>query len=429
MKLKILSSLLILGLMFNVGCTSSNDEAKDTEAADASELDKELPADTDAAVEGADANTEEVAEGDDFATDEEVVADTGDEAVADDGTAQESVKSADAVPSEDLPAESLEDSGDGSKIVAEDGTGSEASEPAPEEGVFDSPTADAPAEAASTSSYAGGEEAPKNIPVKKIADAPFKKNGMLLNTVYLARSGDDLGSISQKIYGSDNKAALIQANPNLSHHVKVGDKVYYNSPKRPQDAEKMLTYYEDNGMAPASYTAKAGDNIRTVSKQLLGNSNSWKEVWATNMGVESKDALPEGTELKYWSEDAVAAAPAPAPEVAAAPDAPQMPEPAPAPEVAAAPSAPAAGDDFALPDDMANNGGAAAAAGTVANEPPPPPPPPSAPAQKTVASSSEKDMTFMLSAGGLLLVGVGVLLGIIRKGRARKMSMNTHTQI
>lgn len=442
MKLKLLSILLILGLMVNVSCTSSNDESADTEAAEATEdaqLEGEEAATVDESEEGSevaeDESTDEVAEeGDDFASDEEVIADTGEEEVVEDGTAEESAPSTDVAATEELPAESLEETGDSSQIVAEDGTGTEGTEladgsvtenpPAAEEGVFDSATSEAPV-ADAAPSY---EEAPKMIPVKKIADAPFNKNGILLNTVYLARQGDDMAAISQKIFGSDQTATLIQANPNLSNGVKVGDKVYYNSPKRPQDAERMLTYYEDSGVPAQSYVAKSGDNIRTISKNLLGNSSSWKEVWATNMAVESKDELAEGTELRYWPEGSAGAPAVAEATPAPAPEAPQMPEPTPEAPVAAndQPAAPA--DDFALPDDMNNNG--AAAAGTVAVEPPPPPPPPPAAApQKSVASNDEKDLTFMLSAGGLLLVGVGVLLGIIRKGRARKMSMNTHTQI
>lgn len=455
MKLKLLSLLLILGLMVNtVGCTSSNDESTDVEAAEAdSELEGEEVADVDAeegseevseeategeevAEEGA-AESEEIAEeADDFASDEEVVADTGEEEAAEEGAAEESAPSTDVAASEELPADSMEDS---SALVAEDGTGTEGTEladgsvsesaPVEETGSFDAAASETPADSMA-SSDAGYSEAPKMIPVKKIADAPFNKNGMLLNTVYIARQGDDMSSISQKIFGGDQTSALLQANPNLSNGVKVGDKVYYNSPKRPQDAERMLTYYEDSGVAPQSYVAKSGDNIRVISKNLLGDQGSWKEVWATNMAVDSKDELAEGTELRYWPEGAVAAAPtmaeaAPAP---AAPETPQMPEPTPEAPVAANDPAAAGApqDDFALPDDMANSG---AAAGTVAVEPPPPPPPPPAAPQKSVASNDEKDLTFMLSAGGLLLVGVGVLLGIIRKGRSRKMSMNTHTQI
>lgn len=447
--------------MTNVGCTSSNDDSTDVEAADgaSSELADEGAAldegsaDEGSADEGADVATaddsgDEFADdsgtegSDDFATDEEVVADTGDEEAVDDGTVDESTPSTDTAATDELPADSM-DNGDSSSIVAEDGTAQEGTEladgsvseaPPTEEGVFDNAPESAPeqdtssyASAADTNYDSGYSEAPKNIPVKKIAEAPYNKNGVLVNTVYLGRQGDTLKSIAAKI--GTTKGELLKVNPNLSNGVKVGDKVYYNSPKRPQDSEKMLTYYEDNGLAPQSYVAQAGDNIRVVSKTLLGDKNSWKEIWATNLVVESKSELPAGTELRYWPDSStamptMAAAPTPAPE------APQMPEPTPeapiaANDTAATPGAPQ--DDFALPDDTATNG---AAAGTVANaEPPPPPPPPPAAPQKAVASNDEKDLTFMLSAGGLLLVGVGVLLGIIRKGRSRKMSMNTHTQI
>ncbi len=437
MKLKLLSLLLILGLMVNTtGCTSSNDESTDVEAADAdSQLEGEETADA-SAEEGSEEVSEEsaegeevVEEGDDFAADEEVVADTGEEEVVEEGAAEESAPSTD-VATEELPADTMEE---GSAIVAEDGTTTEGTELADgsvsdsaptEEASFDNSASETPTDtaAAETSSY---EEAPKFIPVKKIADAPFNKNGLLLNTVYIARPGDDLSGISQKIFGNDQTAVLTQANPNLSNGVKVGDKIYYNSPKRPQDAERMMTYYEDNGLAPTSYVAKSGDNIRVISKNLLGDQGSWKEVWATNMAVDSKDELAEGTELRYWPEGSAVAPTMAETAPPVAPETPQMPEPTPeAPVAANDPAAPQ--DDFALPDDMANSG---AAAGTVAVEPPPPPPPAAPAPQKSVASNDEKDLTFMLSAGGLLLVGVGVLLGIIRKGRSRKMSMNTHTQI
>lgn len=453
-------------MTMNTACTSSNDDSADIEAADGanSELaDEGATLDTDSADEGSEvaeaedgsevaddsemsSDDELVDEGtegtdtaatDDFAADEDVVADKGDEDVVDDGTVQDdaSAPAQDVAATEEYPTDSMENNNDSSSIVAEDGTVSDA--PQAEEGVFDSAPTEAPQDSSSYASsndgYSGDTsgyvEAPKMISVKKIAEAPYTKNGVLVNTVYLGRSGDTLDSIATKI--GTTKGELLTTNPNLSRGVKVGDKVYYNSPKRPQDSEKMLTYYEDNGLAPQSYVAQAGDNIRTVSKSLLGDSGSWKEVWATNLSVESKGELPAGTELKYWPEGA-----AQAPAVAAtttpepAQETPQMPEPAPAPEAAVAANTtnPTPEDDFALPDDTATNG--TAAAGTVASaELPPPPPAPPATPQKTVASNDEKDLTFMLSAGGLLLVGVGVLLGIIKKSRSRKMSMNTHTQI
>ena len=39
-----------------------------------------------------------------------------------------------------------------------------------------------------------------------------------------------------------------------------------------------------------------------VSETLLGDKDSWKEVWATNPHVESKDYIPAGIDLKYWTD-------------------------------------------------------------------------------------------------------------------------------
>ena len=70
-------------------------------------------------------------------------------------------------------------------------------------------------------------------------------------------------------------------------------KVYYNSPQRPSDSGRLLTYYEDLSVAPQQYVSKPGDNIRVVAQNLLGHERSWMEVWATNPDVDSKNELAE----------------------------------------------------------------------------------------------------------------------------------------
>ena len=139
------------------------------------------------------------------------------------------------------------------------------------------------------------------VPVKKIADTPYEKNGVLVNAVYIVRPGDDLAAISQKIYGADRTQDLVAVNTWASNRaVKVGDKIYYNSPNRPQDSGQLLTYYEDLGLAPEIYISRPGDNIRKVSMNLLGHERSWMEIWATNPDVESKGEIVEGLQLRYW---------------------------------------------------------------------------------------------------------------------------------
>lgn len=308
--------------------------------------------------------------------------------------------------------------------------------------------------AAMTESSSTPAEAPvqKVAPsLQKVATAPWQVGKAWFNTVYFARPGDSLASISQMIYGADKTAELKKGNATFkSRSVKPGDKVYYNSPHRPDDSSKMITFYEDSGIAPEVYVTKDGDNIRKVSKKLLGYSNAWKEVWATNT-VESKDAVPAGTELHFWKGNPLAAAPAtqastqpeaqmspPAQEMPAAhnemappappqqqaqgdiPPPPPMPEQPPQPDMQAPPPP---------PPDMAQNQMA----------PPPPPPPveavnPAPPKkhhlEETPAGGMDNDTTLALAVVGLAAAALAGLIVMRKKRKQREsdqhMMDNTH---
>lgn len=320
------------------------------------------------------------------------------------------------------------------------------------------------------------------IPLQKIASAPFKRHGILLNAVYIARPGDTLASVSQKIYGAKKIAELKKANPLYRHrNLRVGDKVYYNSPKRPTDDTQLLTYYEDQGLAPQIYESQPGDNIRTVAKNLLGNKNSWKEIWATNPDLESKGDLPEGTKLRYWPTDTSAATntladnsnPAAGSDTSAqapgAPAAPDMSDKAPDASANgnqaanANPANPAnpveAGQPPNGPDqDQKKADGSAAATVAGANPTPPPPPPPAAAAPAPVPPPPPPQMappppmahhrvpvndnangmfddpnqTMLIGVGAILLLAAIAMFIIIRKRRSKRnidFQTATHTQI
>ena len=83
--------------------------------------------------------------------------------------------------------------------------------------------------------------------------------------------------------------------------------------QRPNDSDQLLLYYEDINVAPQVYISKEGDNIRKVSMELLGDEGSWKEVWATNLHVDSKGQIPGGLELKYWPHTSTHAVDSPKP--------------------------------------------------------------------------------------------------------------------
>lgn len=149
---------------------------------------------------------------------------------------------------------------------------------------------------------------PALISLKKIKSAPYRKMGNLVNAVYIARPGETLKDISQKIYGSDQLSALYAINPHLkSRSVKVGDKIYYNSPLRKEDDSRLLFYYQDINAPSSIYTLSSGDNIRQVASQLLGHPDSWKEIWATNPELESKGQITSSASIVYWAVGSAAA--------------------------------------------------------------------------------------------------------------------------
>lgn len=288
-------------------------------------------------------------------------------------------------------------------------------------------------------------EAPVDVPkddtpkpavaaLKKIESAPFRRKagGTLLNAVYIARDGDTFSSISEKIYGNKDKSKALKKDNPAFKSVKAGHKIYYNSPQRPDDESKLLTFYEDQGMAPEVYVAKEGDNIRKVAKELLGYKDAWKEVWATNL-VESKQELPAGTELKYWkggptvpkvamdshkndlpAPPPMENTPPPPPSQAATNDLPPPPPPAMEPPPPPPPPVAARTNDIPPPPPPP------------AMEPPPPPPPPKpmAKAPKVPAADPKPegmdDDTVMALAvlGGALVLLVGLM--IVRRRRAQK---------
>lgn len=278
------------------------------------------------------------------------------------------------------------------------------------------------------------DEAPKFIPVKKIKDVPFTKDGVLLNAVYIARPDDTVKSASEKIFGEDRSESLLSLNPHLKRGFKPGDKMYYNSPQRPADNARLLTFYEDLGLPAGTYVSKPGDNIRKVSSTLLGFPEAWKEVWATNFSVDSKGELPENTELKYWANSDVGGATTPSPTqpepVSPAPTLADNnpPVPPPLPE----PALPPTGEAEIAPPPSAEAG--AGAIGSVEPPPPPPPPmaepPPAPPARvKADAPSSDPDQTMILGTIAVVLIGGIALFILNRKRRKSSLDFNTSTQI
>lgn len=305
----------------------------------------------------------------------------------------------------------------------------------------DTAMTDASADSSMSENTLVEEPAKKYLPLRKVESSPFRRAGVLLNAVYIARPGDSYESISRTIYGTSDKAMeLADVNP-IFKSPKPGDKIYYNSPTRPNDDKQVLTYYEEMGLVPEIYVSREGDNLRTVAKDLLGYNNAWKEIWAIN-SVESKDFISAGTELRYWKGGAISTGTlAAVPPVQAEPTPPpaqELPPPS-LPDTAAAndpmmngmndlppPEASVAGSMDGMNDDFNNLPPPAEIPPPppVAVNPPPPPPKPQAAASTgdpvaDMLGGMDQDMLFMIGGGVILLLGL-VFMSIARKRRQER---------
>lgn len=432
---KLIALLACLSLSLHItGCTSS-DTREDSEevAAEEGATDEALDGDLES-VESTDTTADTANEG--FL----------DEQLPEDALGESSSTTAETAPPpavEDAPATPGSDAFTGDEVAqGSEGTPDGFSAPPPvddgstvagvDPGADTSLDTSAPADTSSSSSSSASsslEETPAPVvaSLKKIDSTPRKSGGQLLNGVYVARPPDTWKSISTMVYGNADKASDIKsANSWIKGQPKAGDKVYYNSPQRPMDDTRVLTFQEDNGMAPEVYVAKDGDNLKTVSKELLGYDNAWKEVWATN-AVDSKTELAAGTELRYWRSAPAPMTPPPSQDMAmnnppppaemAPPPAQDFPPPPPAdmppPDMAMNEMPPPPPAEMAPPPDL---------------PPPPPadavnPPPPPPVAQQAIGEEVPADQDTMMLLGGGAIIAAGLALLLVMRKRRQQRDM------
>lgn len=287
-----------------------------------------------------------------------------------------------------------------------------------------------------------------SAPLRKVEAAPIRRGGQLLNAVYISRPGDSFRSISSLVYGTDSREADLKAANAWVTTLRPGTKIYYNSPVRPTDEQQMLTYYEDQGIAPEVYQAQAGENIRTVSKNLLGYDRAWMEVWSTN-NVESKGDLTEPASLRYWK--GVPAGSVPAPTLASN-NLPPKTEDFPPPQAAISEPPPPMDfppledpmSDFPPPDAGGMGSVAANDFPPPPDIPPPPPmdlppppainpPPPPSVAKKADSDDSagamDQDLVMIGGAGLVLLMLVGLIVARKRRQQKELASAFNDTQV
>lgn len=311
-------------------------------------------------------------------------------------------------------------------------------EPVPQDSIAGTDTSSAPVDSFAPSfetpvaKAAPSASSAPAAPLRKIDSIPrMGSDGKPLNTVYIARPGDNFGKISERIYGDRSKLGYLRAENPFVKTVRPGSKIYYNSPTRPDDSSKVLTYFEDQGMMPEVYVAQEGDNIRKVSEKLLGYDRAWMEIWSTNP-VESKQEIAAGTELRYWKsmpapavteKTSLAGVSNPPPAMDPAMDVPPPPPPTDMAAMDLPPPPPAMDPAMDLPPppppaDMAAIDLPPPPPAEALNPPPPPPPAPKK-AAKASAAGGDQDLMTALGAGAILVAGIALLM-IIRKRKQKK---------
>lgn len=438
-KIAVLLLSLFVALNF-IACTSG--ESRDTEESAIAQGDEGMAADSELEnTDGAAVDNSEIAP-------DESQAGFSDEQLPDQAVNEQDQNnlSADQLAPNDMEQVAPVDEGQ-SAIANND----EVAAPPAEETPAPAPDTSAGVDLGSSETPAPMEEAPIAAPVeeekpakvvsslKKVDETPRSVGGTPLNAVYVARPGDTFKSISEMIYHDGSRQKDLKKWNSWISNLSPGDKVYYNSPNRPQDMASVKNYYEEQGAQSETYVAKEGDNLRKVSKNLLGYSNAWKEVWATNATLESKGDLAPGTELKYWKKSDMSSGMQSGSELAGINQAPPPPaEMPPAPDMAQNELPPV--DELPPPPDM--NAGAS---GSMAEMPPPPPPtemapPPPPPAEMAppppppIAEKPPRpqpvvggddtgftndDMMMGLAGIGIIAAGVAAMM-VIRKRRQQK---------
>lgn len=130
-----------------------------------------------------------------------------------------------------------------------------------------------------------------------VHSVPVKEGEHWLNAFYFVTSdAETWQSLSKKFYNRDDRAELL-SKWNLGQTLQSGSVVYYNSPFRPQDRDKMLSFSEDFGQPFEQHEVKAGDTLSKIAGSLWGDVNAWPAIAAANPQLAHPDVIEIGETL------------------------------------------------------------------------------------------------------------------------------------
>lgn len=127
-----------------------------------------------------------------------------------------------------------------------------------------------------------------------VLSVPVIKEAHWLNAYYFVTAESETWeTLSIKFYNTTDKATLLQR-WNDGQTLKVGSPVYYNSPFRPTDRDKVLSFADDFGQAPLEHKVQAGDTLSKMAVTLWGNAQAWPAIAAANPNITHPDVIHVG---------------------------------------------------------------------------------------------------------------------------------------
>jgi LysM domain len=126
---------------------------------------------------------------------------------------------------------------------------------------------------------------------------PIKDGSHWLNAFYFVTSDSETWqSLAVKFYNRAEHAQLLR-DWNKGERLHAGSVIYYNSPFRPQDREKMLSFAEDFGQPADQHLVQAGDSLSKIAGALWGNVHAWPAIAAINPQIAHPDLIEVGETL------------------------------------------------------------------------------------------------------------------------------------
>lgn len=146
-----------------------------------------------------------------------------------------------------------------------------------------------------------------STPMPKVAANPFESSGVWMNAYQFVRSNDDSWeTLATRAYGSSQQWETLK-NWNPGVRLKPGNIVYYNSPQRPTDQERIRHIADDLGLPLDNVTVNAGDTLSKMAENFYQEPRLWREIAALNPSISRPDWVIPGTALRVMPPNAGAA--------------------------------------------------------------------------------------------------------------------------